>query len=211
MRKQVFCGGLLLFLLLTGCGGPAANGNAPVDFVGNHPTEGYVPETASVQAVPYSYQGRGEVFSVTCTVRTLTEAERDFKVRLKAESLAQLEGAKVRFPQQADRYLPLMEKLRAEIEVLEQADVLYVTEVMGVCSDENAAALRGEAVSYTITAGARTVLSSCSAVTAVPWLSILNTADGAYSEGVLLPLRDSCAVTVTCGGMTETFPLERQN
>ena len=193
---------LSLLLLLAGCAVSAAP--CTEDFVGTYPVEGYAPDPWDLAAVPYSYQGQGRLFSVQCTVRELTEAERTAKLQLTAACLSQLELTQKQHPEQADRCAFLIGQVSTDLGHMQSARALYVTEITATPLQdlpENAL------VRYTITSGGQTLLSSAATAGAVPWLSLVNTDDGLYSEGLLLPFQDEYTLHLTCADHSETITL----
>lgn len=193
---------LALLLLLAGCAVPSAP--EADDFVGTYPVDGYAPDPWDLAAVPYSYQGQGKLFSVQCAVRELTQAEHMAKIQLTAATLSQLELAREQHPEQEGRYTFLMAQVSADLTHMQNAHTIYVTEITGTPLQEMP---EHTLVRYTITSEGETILSSAAAVGAVPWLSLLNTDDGLYSEGLLLPCRDEYTLHITCEGQTESIPL----
>ena len=193
---------LTLLILLAGCAVPAAP--EADDFIGTYPVEGYAPDPWDLAAVPYSYQRQGELFSVQCTVRELTQAEHTAKIQLAAASLSQLEQAREQHPEQEGRYTFLMGQVSADLTHMQNAQALYVTEITGTPLQELP---ENTLVRYTLTSEGKTILSSAATVGTVPWLSQVNTDDGLYSEGMLLPCLDEYTFHLTCEGQTESITL----
>ena len=192
----------LVFSLLAGCAAPAAP--AAESFVGTYPVEDYAPDPWDLAAAPYSFQGHGTLFSVQCTVRPMTEAEIQARLQLTEATLSQLKLSQQEHPEQEGRCAFLMGQVSADLSHLQNAEAIYVTEITGtVLADLPEDSL----VRYSIISGGETVLSSANVAGAVPWLSLVNTDDGLYSEGLLLPYRDDYTIRLTCRDQTETLPL----
>ena len=64
------------------------------DIVGVYSTEGYVPSAEDISMIPYTYQGQGEYFSVTCNIRELNTDEYQFTLVSKEQSISQLQQLK---------------------------------------------------------------------------------------------------------------------
>ena len=196
--------------IFSGCSSNKNNtASENIDFTGNFPVENYVPDRNDVRAVPYTYVGEGINFNIVCNVRKLTEDERIFKIAMKKEAREQLEQTKEQYHQYSDEYEELIDKTDFETEMLEQADELYVTEILGEykgrgkITDDSIA-------SYSIVCDDEKILSSASPANAEQWISIINTADGSYTEGIFLPDRESLEMTITYGATTESVTLYKQ-
>ena len=164
-------------------------------------------EAADKNAVPYAYAGRGDSFSVRCQVRKLTESERQMQVSLKEAQRAQIARSEEQYPAKADQYPSILAKLDGEVKALREAEAVYVTEIFGFSAEREG---QQADVSYSVEYEREPLLSSHSTLGTSPWTSILNTSDGRYTEGILLPQKDGYDVTVSCEGETEKFRLYRE-
>ena len=203
----VLCGmGAVLSACGTAAGGPQATGEQAQAVVGVYPDPDYTPDVADLQAVPYGYAGQGAFFSVQCRVRALTEEEQAFQVQQKQADLAQFEQLQQEYP--ARGYQAMIEKTADEIHVLREAETVYVTEVTGAFIGDGQP--ESDTVQYEIANGDETYIAAAAALDAPVWVSLLNTADGACSQGVLLPCKDGYEVTVRCGERQDHFALEKE-
>lgn len=212
MKKLLFSLTVLLLAILcaSSCGRPDRSPSSPA-VTGLYPQSGPhpAPSSKTLEAVPYSYQGTGDLFQVTCTIRALTPEEAEQLLQSKKSSLSQMAQNQQRQqdPERAGAQTELIQTLQQQILALEEAETLYATEVLGVYT--GTAPLDGRTlISLTLSSGDTVYLSTAAAADAEPWVFLVSTADGAYSEGVLLPPEDSYQVQIRSDGLTDTFSLE---
>lgn len=210
--KMKKCAGILccIGILLSGCGVMEGNQQStseePQTAIGVYSSPDYRPGTEDISAVPYEYRGEGDSFSITCKVRVLSEEEQEFQVQKKQEELVQLEQLQEEYP--AREYQEMVEKTTDEISVLSNAENVYVTEIFGSFIGEGQP--DSEVVQYEISQGDEKYIAAGTALNSTIWVSLLNTADGSYSEGILLPCKDSYEITIQCGSIEDSFKLVRE-
>lgn len=206
------CAGILccIGILLSGCGvmegDQQSTSEEPQTVIGVYSSPDYTPGTEDISAVPYEYHGEGDYFSVICKVRVLSEEEQEFQVQKKQEELGQLEQLKEEYP--ARGYQEMIEKTTDEISVLSNADNVYVTEIYGSFIGEGQP--DSKVVQYEISQGDEKYIAAGAALDSPLWVSLLNTADGSYSDGILLPCKDSYEITIQCGSIEDSFKLIRE-
>lgn len=200
----LFCIGLFLF----GCGARESGlQSISEEIIGVYNTPDYRPGKEDISAVPYEYWGEGDFFSVTCKIRRLSEEEQRFQVESKQETLGQLERLKKEYP--ARGYQGMIEKTNEEISALTSAEEVYITEIFGSFTGDEQRDVK--AVQYEITHGnEKYIAANASSEGSSPWAALRNTADGAYSEGILLPYKDSYEITIRCGNIIDSFKLIRK-
>jgi hypothetical protein len=210
--KAKICVGILccIGILLSGCGTMEKNQQSTSEksqtVIGVYGTPDYRPGAEDISAVPYEYHGEGKFFSVICKVRVMNEEEQEFQVAKKQEELGQMEQLKEEYP--AREYQEMIEKITNEISVLSNAENVYVTEIFGSFIGEDQP--DSKAVQYEISQGDEKYIAAGAALDAPLWVSLLNTADGSYSEGILLPCKDSYEITIQCGNIEDSFKLVRE-
>lgn len=198
----LFC---CVILLLTGCvSNTTPQEQGTQTYVGVYPDPNYIPNAEDINAVPYVYEGQGEYFAVKCSVRVMSGEEQAFKVQEKEARLQQMEQLDKEYPMRG--YSGLIEKSKSEIAVLKAADAVYVTEIFGDYVGEKGD-LNSERIQYEISYNGQVWLSASASGAIALWTSLSNTADGKYSEGILLPCKESCDITIRCDGVTDTFKL----
>lgn len=206
------CVGILccIGIILSGCGVIEDNQKSTSEdsqtAIGVYGSPDYRPGTEDISAVPYEFRGEGDSFSVICKVRVLSGEEQEFQVQKKQEELGQLEQLKEEYP--AREYQEMVDKTINEISVLSDAENVYVTEIFGsfIGTDQP----DSEVVQYEISQGDEKYIAAGTALDSPLWVSLLNTADGSYSEGILLPCKDSYEITIQCGSIEDSFKLIRE-
>lgn len=210
------CVGILccIGILLSGCGVTESDsqsmGNREEEqtVIGVYSTPGYRPGAEDISAIPYEYNGAGDFFSVSCKIRVLSEEEQEFQIQKKQEELGQLEQLKEEYPERG--YQKMVDETTEKINILSSAEKVYVTEIFGSFIGEGEP--ENKVLQYEISQGEEKYIAA--EVTATSdvslWVSLLNTADGAYSEGILLPYKDNYEIKVHCGSMEDSFELVRQ-
>ena len=192
--------------LFVGCGNKNCSAENQFDIVGVYSTEGYVPSAEDISMIPYTYQGQGEYFSVTCNIRELNTDEYQFTLVSKEQSISQLQQLKEEYPERSKDYEGMIEKVQSEIAAIENADVLYCTELYGTYIGNENIDTSKEIISYSIS-NENVIYMSSGVMNANLWVSLLNTAYGSYSEGILLSHMDNYEITVRYGDITDTFIL----
>lgn len=206
-RISAACLAVSAGILFAGCGAAALGEEADFESVGVYSVPGYRPAEEDLGAVPYSYRGEGKEFSVVCSIRSLTEEERRFAAEQKMVQISQTAQMKEEYPGRAEEYEDILEKLQRETTAIREAERLYVTELQGTYTG-NGEFDAAEPVRYSVSDNGTVCLASAGAISAAPWVSLINAADGSYSEGILLPHRESYEITVQYGDKTDTFTLE---
>ena len=174
---------LLLCVVGTGCGRQLGSPISYEDFTGTYPVEGYVPSQEDLGRAPYSYAGAGPHFSVVLNVRQASEAERSVLIQGKWASAETMAQSGADFPERSEEYNALALKATEEAMALEEAEQIYLTELLVTHNGTEAEQFR-----YSVSDGGTLYLSGYAAGGEV-WCRLANTPDGSYTEGLLLPFR----------------------
>lgn len=194
-------------ILLSGCSNNGLNDKSSFEAVGVYRIEGYSPSEKDISEIPYSYHGQGNYFSVVCDVRALNTDERQFAISSKEQELLQIQQLKTDYPERSADYERMIEKVQSEITAIKSADVLYITELFAeYIGSDNMDEAKGR-VRYSISKEDAVYLSGESVIKSNLWVSLKNTANGNYSEGILLPYKDSYEITIEYEDKVDTFPL----
>ena len=121
---------LLLCVVGTGCGRQLGGPISYEDFTGTYPVEGYVPSQEDLGRAPYSYAGAGPHFSVVLNVRQAREAERSVLIQGKWASAETMAQSGADFPERSEEYNALALKATEEAMALEEAEQIYLTELL---------------------------------------------------------------------------------
>ena len=121
---------LLLCVVGTGCGRQLGSPISYEDFTGTYPVEGYVPSQEDLGRAPYSYAGAGPHFSVVLNVRQASEAERSVLIQGKWASAETMAQSGADFPERSEEYNALALKATEEAMALEEAEQIYLTELL---------------------------------------------------------------------------------
>ena len=206
------CAGILccIGILLSGCGvvddNKQSTSEEPQEVIGLYSSADYRPGTEDISAVPYDYHGEGDYFSIICKVRVLSEEEQEFQVQKKRAEVKQLEQLKEEYPER--EYQGMIEKVADEISALSNAENVYATEIFGAFIGEDQP--ESNAIRYEISQEDEKYIAASAVLDAPFWVSILNTADGSYSDGILLPCKDSYEITIQCGSIEDSVKLIRE-
>ena len=171
---------LLLCVVGTGCGRQLGSPISYEDFTGTYPVEGYVPSQEDLGRAPYSYAGAGPHFSVVLNVRQASEAERSVLIQGKWASAETMAQSGADFPERSEEYNALALKATEEAMALEEAEQIYLTELLVTHNGTEAEQFR-----YSVSDGGTLYLSGYAAGGEV-WCRLANTPDGSYTEGLLL-------------------------
>ena len=173
---------LLLCVVGTGCGRQLGSPISYEDFTGTYPVEGYVPSQEDLGRAPYSYAGAGPHFSVVLNVRQASEAERSVLIQGKWASAETMAQSGADFPERSEEYNALALKATEEAMALEEAEQIYLTELLVTHNGTEAEQFR-----YSVSDGGTLYLSGYAAGGEV-WCRLANTPDGSYTEGAPAPL-----------------------
>ena len=209
MKKYILAA-ILIFVLTLGAVGYfyKSDDNKVEEYIGNHPIENYVPDEASINSVPYSYKGEGKYFSVTCDVRLLTHSEKQERIALKINEINQLLESAKEHPLRAKHYRLIIDKIKRDIEIFANQD-LYVTEVKGRLKDPTVNLKENDVLSFYIEGKDRTYLSSSTFLESQSWATIINSKDGGYSQGILLPNNEGYNIKICCGDIEDNIKLTK--
>ena len=190
---------------LTGC----EKGQEPVPFpfVGSFPIEGYAPQKEDLEQVPYSYRGESDHFSIFCTIWQDSSEERSALIIHTQALLEQIKQEQKNYPERD--YTGLLEKVERDLSVLQEREDVYFTQVRGRYAGEP----KEEAFAqYAISQGETVYLSALVFPKGVEttWVTLANTGDGSYTQGVLLPCEEEYEMRIQYGDVDETLLLERQ-
>ena len=178
---------LLLCVVGTGCGRQLGSPISYEDFTGTYPVEGYVPSQEDLGRAPYSYAGAGPHFSVVLNVRQASEAERSVLIQGKWASAETMAQSGADFPERSEEYNTLALKATEEAMALEEAEQIYLTELLVTHNGTEAEQFR-----YSVSDGGTLYLSGYAAGGEV-WCRLANTPDGSYTEGSCSPSVSSTA------------------
>ena len=192
---------LLLCVVGTGCGRQLGSPISYEDFTGTYPVEGYVPSQEDLGRAPYSYAGAGPHFSVVLNVRQASEAERSVLIQGKWASAETMAQSGADFPERSEEYNALALKATEEAMALEEAEQIYLTELLVTHNGTEAEQFR-----YSVSDGGTLYLSGYAAGGEV-WCRLANTPDGSYTEGLLLPFRQQYSMEICYGEEREEIAL----
>ena len=195
---------LLLCVVGTGCGRQLGSPISYEDFTGTYPVEGYVPSQEDLGRAPYSYAGAGPHFSVVLNVRQASEAERSVLIQGKWASAETMAQSGADFPERSEEYNALALKATEEAMALEEAEQIYLTELLVTHNGTEAEQFR-----YSVSDGGTLYLSGYAAG-GEGWCRLANTPDGSYTEGLLLPFRQQYSMEICYGEEREEIALTLQ-
>ncbi|MDO5389333.1 MAG: hypothetical protein Q4F63_08875 [Clostridia bacterium] len=174
------------------------------EIVGIYSYNGYAPDFNDLASVPYSYSGKTDNFVVTCNVRKASEGDIWLLLKRKENYISICENSKNYKPNKINDNNNLIEQAEHEIKAIEQADNLYVTEMLLTYSGDS----KSTAQAYiTISSNKETYFSFYADVNTNNMMSLINTDDGTYSEGILLPKKDSYEMTIKYKNKKEKLTL----
>lgn len=174
------------------------------EIVGTYTIPGYCPNSEDIAAVPYSYYGESENYTVKCNVREATPAE--------FQSLINSEVTWLNDSSMFQEYpMAVANDMRAaiqgEIDALLEAGTLYLTEIYGTSLATSEVADETEDLEISIMADAEIFMKFKAPNIDGPWAYTQNTADGGFSKGILLPKKTEYKVIIQCGEKQETINL----
>lgn len=108
------------------------------------------------------------------------------------------------FPERSEEYNALALKATEEAMALEEAEQIYLTELLVTHNGTEAEQFR-----YSVSDGGTLYLSGYAAGGEV-WCRLANTPDGSYTEGLLLPFRQQYSMEICYGEEREEIALTLQ-
>lgn len=193
---------LLLFcvsFLVLGFGGCHTGDQAAIPpTVGVFPTPGYVPNAEDMEAAPYTFTGFSDTFELEGKVYPASEQDIALLLSQKEATIRACEQSKLKNPDNVGDYNLLIEKTEQEIASINSAKGLYVTQIQWRFLGNSREV---SSVQMTVSHDGMVYLSF--AGNASGTITLMNTKDGSYSEGILLPKKQAYDVTIQCQGKEE--------
>lgn len=153
---------------------------------------------------PYSYAGAGPHFSVVLNVRQASEAERSVLIQGKWASAETMAQSGADFPERSEEYNALALKATEEAMALEEAEQIYLTELLVTHNGTEAEQFR-----YSVSDGG-TLLSVWVCGGRRVWCRLGQHAGRELYRGALLPFRQQYSMGICYGEEREEIALTLQ-